>query len=298
MLRRWSILVAMLAVTLGTVLSGAVPASAASAGPHGQAGLGGGGGFGGGWPWPPDGTHNWSPGGPINRGGLFTTNQSQVESTNWSGYAATSGTFTSVTASWTQPAATCTSGDQYSAFWVGLDGYSSDTVEQTGSEADCVGKTPEYYAWYEAYPAASNDYSSEPVKAGDSFTATVTYLGASGRNGSEFSLTITDNSEPWTKTTDVTVNGARRSSAEVIAEAPCCTFSGGILPLTDFGTVYFTGATVTPTSGSAEALGSAAGLSEITMVDNARHDKDTVSALSASTPTPSSAFSCTWKASS
>lgn len=40
----------------------------------------------------------------------------------------------------------------YSAFWVGLDGYSSKTVEQIGTEADCKGATPSYYAWYEFYP--------------------------------------------------------------------------------------------------------------------------------------------------
>jgi hypothetical protein len=39
------------------------------------------------------------------------------------------------------------------------------------------------------------------------------------------------------------VAGAARSSAEVITEAPCCTASGGVLPLTNFGTVGFSGAT-------------------------------------------------------
>jgi hypothetical protein len=34
-------------------------------------------------------------------------------------------------------------------------------------------------------------------------------------------------------------SGAARSSAEVIAEAPCCTSNGGILPLTNFGTASF-----------------------------------------------------------
>jgi hypothetical protein len=33
------------------------------------------------------------------------------------------------------------------------------------------------------------------------------------------------------------VSGADRSSAEVIIEPPCCTDSGGTLPLTDFGTI-------------------------------------------------------------
>jgi Peptidase A4 family len=272
MLRRWTILLAMLAVTVGTALSAGT--ASATTGP--------------GWQWPPPGTQSWNPGGVINRAGrTFSRTNGEVESTNWSGYAGTTGTYTSVTASWTQPAGTCSSGDQYAAFWVGLDGYSSDTVEQTGSEVDCVGRTAEYYAWYEAYPAASKNYSNT-VKAGDQFTATVSLV-----TGSEFSLYIDDITEGWHQTTDVTVNGAKRSSAEVIAEAPCCTFTGGILPLTDFGTVSFTGSVVTPTSGSSEAIGSAPGVTEIIMVDNAGRDKDTVSALSSGEN-----FSCTWERSS
>jgi hypothetical protein len=35
---------------------------------------------------------------------------------------------------------------------------------------------------------------------------------------------------------------AKKASAEVIAEAPCCNARGGILPLTNFGTVAFTSA--------------------------------------------------------
>src|SRR6478736_5602393 len=43
-------------------------------------------------------------------------------STNWAGYSATSGTFTSVSATWKQPAVKCTADTAYSSFWVGLDG--------------------------------------------------------------------------------------------------------------------------------------------------------------------------------
>jgi hypothetical protein len=278
MLRRWSILLAMLAVMVGTALS-AGTASAATGLRTGQVG------FSAGRGWPPAGTQNWDPGGPMGRAArTFARTQGEVESTNWSGYAATTGTYTSASASWTQPAGKCTSGDQYAAFWVGLDGYSSDTVEQTGSEVDCIGRTAEYYAWYEAYPSASVNYTNT-VKAGDQFTATVTYV-----SGDEFSLYIDDVTEGWSHTTDVDVSGAARSSAEVIAEAPCCTAFGGILPLTDFGTVNFADSTVTPTSGSSEAIGSAPGVTEIIMVDNSGRDKDTVSSLS-----DGENFSCTWE---
>ena len=64
-----------------------------------------------------------------------------ASSTNWSGYAAASGTYKSVSASWTEPTGTCSGSAKYSSFWVGLDGYNSSTVEQTGSEVDCCGRT-------------------------------------------------------------------------------------------------------------------------------------------------------------
>src|SRR5262245_7033344 len=57
-------------------------------------------------------------------------------SSNWSGYAVTGGRYTSVSASWTEPSVSC-SGTAYSSFWVGLDGDTSGTVEQTGTDADC-----------------------------------------------------------------------------------------------------------------------------------------------------------------
>ena len=59
-------------------------------------------------------------------------------STNWSGYANTSTTtqFTDVKGTWTQPSATCSSGQTaYSSFWVGIDGDTTNTVEQAADRA-------------------------------------------------------------------------------------------------------------------------------------------------------------------
>src|SRR5262245_34845971 len=60
-------------------------------------------------------------------------------STNWSGYAVSGfGPYQSVSSSWRQPAVDCSkTPTAWSAFWVGLDGDTTNTVEQTGSEADC-----------------------------------------------------------------------------------------------------------------------------------------------------------------
>jgi hypothetical protein len=68
-------------------------------------------------------------------------------------------------------------GSQYSSFWVGLDGYSSSSVEQTGSDTDCSGGRAVYYAWYEMYPNPSVSYSNT-VRPGDQFNASVTYAGS------------------------------------------------------------------------------------------------------------------------
>src|SRR5438105_3519625 len=76
-------------------------------------------------------------------------------STNWAGYAVTgaAGSVSNVRGSWIVPAATCAAGEtSYSSFWVGIDGFNSGSVEQTGTDSDCRNGVPTYYAWTEFYP--------------------------------------------------------------------------------------------------------------------------------------------------
>jgi hypothetical protein len=186
-------------------------------------------------------------------------------SENWAGYYSTAGPFASVSASWVQPAATCTSEAMYSAFWVGLDGANDDTVEQTGSEVDCIGGTPKYYAWYEMYPSKGANFPGI-VMPGDQFSASVAVV------GTKFTLTITDLTRHWHYKIIKTSKTATKASAEIIVEAP--SRGGTILPLTDFGTVSFT---------SAEANGESIALEnpeEFTMVARNHTVKATPSALS------------------
>jgi hypothetical protein len=154
-------------------------------------------------------------------------------STNWSGYAVTGGRYTQVSSSWTVPSVSC-AGTAYSSFWVGLDGDTSGTVEQTGTDSDCSGSTPQYYAWYEMYPKFPVNFSN-PVQAGDKMSASVTTNGSG-----TFTLTISDTSRGWTNTTNARLKRASLASAEVIAEAPSS--SGGVLPLANFGSVGFSNA--------------------------------------------------------
>jgi hypothetical protein len=204
-------------------------------------------------------------------------NAAATMSQNWAGYAVTgqSGAFTSVSAAWTQPTVTCSAGEELAAFWVGLDGDGTRTVEQTGTEADCNQPEVFYAGWYEVFPFAPVFYSN-PVRPGDAMTAAVVSDG-----GDAFTLTLSDTTEHWTQATKANSPGATLGSAEIIAEAP--SEGGTVLPLGNFGTVGFTGTTV-----NNDALGSEDGLNAITMASNAG-TLATPSALSDGT-----AFSVAW----
>jgi hypothetical protein len=190
--------------------------------------------------------------GPVRAAAAPNHKVSNSKSGNWSGYAVTGGRYTTVSASWVQPAVSCAS-SSYSSFWVGIDGDTSGTVEQTGTEADCSGRTPVYAAWYEMYPKYPVSYA-RPVSPGDHFSSTVSTTG----NGS-FTLTLSDTTRGWTESVTKRLTTARLASAEVIAEAPSS--SAGVLPLANFGTATFSGATVNGRT----LTSSTAGIDAITM---------------------------------
>jgi hypothetical protein len=216
-------------------------------------------------------------------------------STNWSGYAVSgaAGSVSDVVGSWTVPKATCGSSTSYSSFWVGIDGFTSKTVEQTGTDSDCKGGA-HYYAWYEFYPAASVVISGFTVKPGDVVTAEVSYTGGL------FTTTIKDGAQTFSKTG--TVSGAARSSAEWIIERPalCVLILCKLTHLTNFGTASlgsdFTGisgtnyATIGGTSGPISSFA----YSQITMVNSGGKVLAEPSALT----TDGTSFTEVWHASS
>jgi hypothetical protein len=169
-------------------------------------------------------------------------------SSNWAGYAVGSAdpaapvTYTSVSGTWVQPAANCSASHAaFSAFWVGLGGFSdtSQGLEQIGTESDCTARgRATYGVWYELVPDAS-----VPVKLkvfpGNRISANVTV------NGQLVIVNLKNLTRKTSFTKRLFMSAPDVSSAEWIAEAPsACTSSGDCraLPLANFGTVAFTSA--------------------------------------------------------
>ena len=156
---------------------------------------------------------------------------------NWSGYDdSTDGPFGTVTATWVQPRIRVTGTALVdAAFWVGLDGDNSDTVEQIGTEGYSEGVAG-YDAWYEMYPLypVTIDMAIHP---GDVMTGTVTWA-----QPASFTLTLADHTTGDTFSTGQLMSiPPELASAEAIAEAPSS--ETGVLPVSDFAIVHFSDCT-------------------------------------------------------
>ena len=213
----------------------------------------------------------------------------QVQSTNWSGYAddnSAGNTYSTVTGNWTEPAVTCSSRTtQYAAFWVGIDGYSSNSVEQDGTLAECYHGRAYYYSWWEMYPSNAIQTVGTTVSPGDSISTSVV------RSGTSYTLRVTDSTHSANSfSTTQSCSSCANSSAEWIAEAPS---SGNrILPLANFGTWNESGATVT--SGSTAGVISSFPDDELTMVNSSGQVKAQPGPLNGS----GNGFTVTWERSS
>jgi hypothetical protein len=208
----------------------------------------------------------------------------QAESTNWSGYADTGSGFSGVAASWTEPSGSCGSGESLAAFWVGIDGYTSNSVEQDGTLIECDGGVPSYFTWWEMYPSNDIQVVGDTLQPGDQISASVL------RTGDSYKLKVTDHTHPANSfTTTQSCSDCANNSAEWIAEAPCCTSSGGILPLAHFSKLTMAGAVVSTTSKS--GVISSFADTEIIMADTAGN----VEAQPGSLNGNGKAFSVTWE---
>jgi hypothetical protein len=188
----------------------------------------------------------------------------QVQSGNWSGYAddnSAGTTYSKVAGRWTEPTGKCGSKTSLAAFWVGIDGFSSASVEQDGTLIECVSGTPHYYTWWEMYPKNAIQVVGSSIKPGDKIAASVV------KSGTTYTLKLTDSTrtgDSFTKKETCSSTSCKDTSAEWIAEAP--SGSAGVYPLTNFGTWYLHNATVTG-SGTSGTISSFPD-DEITMVSS------------------------------
>jgi peptidase A4-like protein len=212
------------------------------------------------------------PGGANLKAGASGT--TAVGSFNWSGYAdssATPNTFTAVSAKWRQPGTVCSPEQELTAYWVGLDGYSNETVEQDGTLAYCFEGVAYYYTWWEMYPGESVTVGST-VQPGDVIAASVK------RSGTSYKLSLTDFNNPANSFSTVqSCTTCQNESAEWIAERPA--FSIGITPLTFFRTWNPVGAVQT-SNGARGTIAAGPNPTQITMFDATQtYPLDTVSGL-------------------
>ena len=139
--------------------------------------------------------------------------------TTWTGYAVTGTEFTHVRGSWIVAAVDCAqSPSSDSSEWVGIDGWTSATGEQIGTDSDCNGSKASYYVWYEFYPQGTIVIHDVSIKAGDVFSAEVTFEG-----NNEYTVAITNETtgESFRKKETFTGSAAaapKRDSAEWIEE--------------------------------------------------------------------------------
>lgn len=95
----------------------------------------------------------------------------QLESSNWGGYAQSTKTkskFKAVKDFWRVPTVnTSASGNQFSADWVGIGGFSDQSLVQDGTEADNINGHAQYDAWTEILPAPEVVLKGLTIHPGD-----------------------------------------------------------------------------------------------------------------------------------
>lgn len=173
-------------------------------------------------------------------------------SRNWDGYVSYAGSagateFNAVHGTWVQPTVSCPKPNAWTVFWVGLDGWFDNTVEQGGSSAQCVNGVPQYTTWWEMFPtnAIQTVFTISP---GDTIDATVTFSATTRR----YTITVRDvtSGRSFTQTPTCASNlTCARSSADWIAEDVGMFGGSGFFPLANYGTMRFGSSTATAVGG-------------------------------------------------
>jgi hypothetical protein len=218
--------------------------------------------------------------------GIHSSAVTKTTSSNWSGYADTGKAFTKVSGAWTEPTVKCpASGTAIAAYWIGIDGYNDNSVEQDGTLAYCDSGSLTDYSWWEMYPTNSVQLVGGTVKAGDKITASVV------RTGTKYALEVTDattSGNTVSKSETCTAAKCKDTSAEWIVERP--SGSSGLFILPNFGTAKFTASSQTSSAGTGTISKGTA--FEINMINSSSKVLAAPTALTDS----GADFNVTWKA--
>jgi Peptidase A4 family len=155
----------------------------------------------------------------------------QGTSSNWAGYAARGGSFTSISATWTVPEVSLDSPFGADAAWVGIGGLRTRDLIQAGTQQFVTGSgSVTYQAWVEKLPAPAQPVPLT-VLPGQTVSVSLDYQG-----NDEWLITLSNLSTGQSLVRTEQYSSSF-SSAEWVEEAPFA--RRRVLPLTEFGAVGF-----------------------------------------------------------
>ncbi len=180
----------------------------------------------------------------------------------WAGWVTVSppsppGQYESAFADWTVPKASCDFGEMAGASeWVGIDGFGESTVEQAGTQSDCVLGQGTYSAWWELFGTPVNGGGQvdlpgdDQIHPGDHVSALVVAGHGSGNPSllypgeGAYLFTVVNFTEHWFYQAIQPMQGTLKPSppnltAEWIVEQPSCFWV--CQALANYGQVSFTG---------------------------------------------------------
>ncbi|MCJ1445070.1 MAG: hypothetical protein MMC23_005575 [Stictis urceolatum] len=189
------------------------------------------------------------------KGGNQTSEATEAHSydSNWAGAAWASppsgSKFTSVTGTFNVPTLKSVGSDSSGSAWVGIDGYNTNSILQTGIqwEVTSSGQTS-YSAWHEWYPAVSINFPSLPMSPGDEIQVSVV-----AKTSTSGTATVKNTSTGKSVTASISGQALAAKNAEWIVED----FEEGssLVPFANFGKVTFTSSSATTDAGTVGVSG-------------------------------------------
>ncbi|KAF8340202.1 peptidase A4 family-domain-containing protein [Amanita rubescens] len=175
-----------------------------------------------------------------------TNTSNVVYSSNWAGAVwdtYPSGTFTAVTGTFT--VSTPSSPDGSASAWVGIDGDTCvNAILQTGIDFTYQNGAVSYQAWYEWYPDFAHNFNNIAINSGDVIKLTVT--ASSTTSGTAVIENLTNGQQVSQQLSSS--HALCEQNAEWIVED--YSQGGRLVPFCNFGTVAFTNAYATTSTGS------------------------------------------------